>query len=579
MGTPCSIEMYAEPLETSLSDLDGAVLDVFFAHMIVNPFGPTLTFVAAAGKPQIGQALPLVKVMLNPFSQDVQQIGRFWVGDTWTPLRDFDPFLELDYGSCPTLMLISNQIEESVRKELASKLFANFDEDVARVCRSVEKHFGDPWTRVSEAMSGGNDDFEDISPEDAGLRLSEAVFDEKHVKPELSAFFYGWNGSIEETGIGDHMKQIAMSSAAFKDFFFERIAPSVWLPTYSEATEKEPEVKRPVKLKLESLEQLDELMASEQWRDFEDDRLVDLLRMLFFGYGYEGATSHVPNISKVYKHALAKGMDADTRAMLEAEMVQLVDSGKLLPVVFLPFLVLDAAVPVTTKAAIDFVSSSDYDNGELYAFVELRNLFKQGSLANRAAVFGALVAMGDEEVLAFLAELQPLMSTEEVREAARVHTQYPQHHAIQFWLKWAKKLVISQNENDQKMFGCCASALMLVLQYDGVGKVASGKRNFPCQQFENPIEDFQFWTIEEYARLISTDLYAIEAIEARPRLFSDVLRKWGLEPRAPLIDQFLPEPGRDSETFRSLSDPAAKRGLENRKKSFIEKIFGNPKKD
>jgi hypothetical protein len=43
--------------------------------------------------------------------------------------------------------------------------------------------------------------------------------------------------------------------------------------------------------------------------------------------------------------------------------------------------------------------------------------------------------------------------------------------------------------------------------------------------------------------------------------------------------QFLPEPGRDSETFRSLSDPAAKRGLENRKKSFIEKIFGNPKKD
>jgi hypothetical protein len=187
--------------------------------------------------------------------------------------------------------------------------------------------------------------------------------------------------------------------------------------------------------------------------------------------------------------------------------------------------------------------------------------------------------MGDEEVLSFLAELQPLMSTEEVREAARVHTQYPQHHAIQFWLKWAKKLVSSQDENDQKMFGCCASALILVLQYDGVGKVASGKRNFPCQKYENPIEDFQFWTIEEYASLISTDLYAIEAIEARPRLFSDVLRKWGLEPRAPLIDQFLPEPGRDSETYRALSDPAAKLGLERRKKSFIEKIFGKPKKD
>jgi hypothetical protein len=40
MSTPCSIEMYKEPLETSLSDLDGAVLDVFFAHLIVNPLDP-----------------------------------------------------------------------------------------------------------------------------------------------------------------------------------------------------------------------------------------------------------------------------------------------------------------------------------------------------------------------------------------------------------------------------------------------------------------------------------------------------------------------------------------------------------
>ena len=47
----------------------------------------------------------------------------------------------------------------------------------------------------------------------------------------------------------------------------------------------------------------------------------------------------------------------------------------------------------------------------------------------------------------------------------------------------------------------------------------------------------------------------------------------------PLIDQFLPAPGRDSEAFRSLSDPVAKLGLENRKKYFIEKIIGKPKKD
>ena len=573
MSTPCSIEMYAEPLETSLRDLDGAVLDVFFAHFIVNPFGPTLTFVAAAGKPQIGQALPLVKVMLNPFSQDVQQIGRFWVGDTWTPLQDFEPFLELDYGSCPTLMLISNQIEESVRKELASKLFANFEEDVARVCRSVEKHFGDPWTRVSEAMSGGNDEYEDISPEDAGVKMSEAVFNDGHVKPELSAFFYAWNGSIEQTGIGDHMKQIAMSSAAFKDFFFERIAPTVWLPTYSDATEKEPEVKRPVKLKLESIEQLDELMASEQWRDFEDDRLVDLLRMLFFGYGYEGANSQVPNISKVYKHALANGMDADTRAMLEAEMVQLVDSGKLLPVVFLPFLVLDDTVPITTKAAIDFVSSSDYVNGELYAFGELRNLFTRSTLANRAAVFGALVAMGDQEVLKFLEELRPMMSTEEVRQAARVHTQFPQHHAIQFWLQWAKQLVNSSNDDDQRIFGSCASALILVLEHNIVGRVSAGKRNFPCQKSPSAITIEQEWSLDEYAEMLAPELYAVEAAEAAPRLFSDVLRKWGLKPQADLIEQFINDNGSRQPENKKLRDLSPTNAL-RKSSNFLSGLFG-----
>jgi hypothetical protein len=573
MSTACSIEMYVEPLETALIDLDGAVLDVFFAHMIVNPFGPTLTFVAAAGSPQIGQALPLIKVMLNPFRQDVKQVGRFWVGDSWSPLNDFDPLLKLDYGSCPTLMLLSNQIEENIRKQLASKIFSSFTDDVARVCRSVEKHFGDPWTRVSEAMSGGNDDYEDITPEDAGLRMSEAAFNELHVKPELSAFFYAWNGSIEESGIGDHMKQIAMTSAMFKDFFFERIAPTVWLPTYNDEPEKEPEIKLPIKLKVDSLDKLNQLLESETWLDFEEDRLVDLLRMLFFGYGHVGDTSHIANLSKVYQHALSVGMDVDTRSMLESEMVQLVEAGKLLPVVFLPFLVLDKAVPLTTKAAIDFVSASDYVNGELYAFGELRNLFSRSTLANRAAVFGALVAMGDQEVMKFLEELRPLMSAEEVRQAARVHTQFPQHQAIQFWLKWAKQLVNSTNDDDQRNFGSCASALILVLEHDIVGRVSAGKRNFPCQKSQKAITIEQEWSLDEYAEVLAPEFYAIEAAEAAPRLFSDVLRTWGLKPRAPVMDQFLPEPRGDSEPLRTLRDPEGNNALESHKKSFIERFF------
>jgi hypothetical protein len=265
----------------------------------------------------------------------------------------------------------------------------------------------------------------------AAAYLADVVTSEVHVKPELQALFYAWAGSIEKTGISGHMQDTALISEEFKRFFFEKIFPAVWLPEFSEEEEKEPEIKQPQRLKFDSIEDVEKILASCLWKRFPEQQLVDLQRVLFFCYGAEGDTSYIAKISAVYKHAVAEGLDSDTRLLLEGEMVGLVEAGKALPVVFLPFLVLDDDVPITTKAAIDFVSSSDYVNGELYAFGELRNLFSRSTLTNRAAVFGALVAMGDSEVLEFLEELRPQLTADEVREAARIHTQFPQHRAIQ----------------------------------------------------------------------------------------------------------------------------------------------------
>ena len=157
MSTPCSVQMYAEPITSSLEDLDGAELDIFYALVIVNPFGPTLTFVASVGKSATNATLPLVKVMLNPFSQTVEQVGRFTVGDTWIPQQDFEPLIALDYGSCPTLVLVSNQIQEESRRQVVHQIFERFEDDVIRVAASVKRHLGDPWSRVSEAMAGGGE--------------------------------------------------------------------------------------------------------------------------------------------------------------------------------------------------------------------------------------------------------------------------------------------------------------------------------------------------------------------------------------------------------------------------------------
>ena len=84
MTSACRIEMLPEPMEATLEDIESGPLDVFFALGIVNPFGPTLNFVGAVGKSTAGAVLPLVNVMLNPFSQTVAPVGWFTVGDRWS---------------------------------------------------------------------------------------------------------------------------------------------------------------------------------------------------------------------------------------------------------------------------------------------------------------------------------------------------------------------------------------------------------------------------------------------------------------------------------------------------------------
>lgn len=580
MTTRCSIELYDKPVSTSLEDLDGSPLDVFYALGIVNPFGPTLTVVAAAGKPTPGTALPLVKVTLNPFSQTAEQVGRFKVGETWNPLRDLEPLVELDYGSCPTLLFITNQVDTETRDQLAAKLLASFEDEAVEVWRSVERHYSDPWSRVSESMSGGSGDRDGMDPQDAAEHLAGAVSDPQHVRPELQAFFYAWKGSIEETGIGKRMRGLAMEVEEFKEFFFDRVVPGVWLPDFPESDEPEtdaqtePKARPPERLQLESLDDLERIVSSGEWKTFGEERLLDLLRALFLVYGVSSDTERVQAIGTVYRHAVANGMDADTRMLLENEMGGLIDAKRVGPVVFLPFLVLENEMSIVTKATIDFLSSSGYVNGELYAITELRNLFKHSVIADRGSVFGALVTIGDQEVLELAKELKPLLTSEEVRRAARVHTAFPQHRAIQFWLAWCKELAQSPSDDDQAKFGSCASALILVLDQAQVSKVSAGKRNFPCQESETPITIEREWTIEQYAELLAPDLYRLESVEKPPRLFSNVLRNWGLLPQALITEQFIPPANsrkRPDKPLRDLSPWSQAKPP----RGFLSRLFGS----
>jgi hypothetical protein len=541
MTSSCKITLNDPPFSLNLEDLDGSHLDVFFAYIIVNPYGPTLNFVAAAGEPSIGDDLPIVNVMLNPFQQSVTQIGSFTVGNQWSPLVDMLPLIDRDYGDCPTLILISNKLNEIERIALTQKILEGFGDQAVSVFRRILKHYGNPWDRISDAIAGVQYELGDLKIVNIAKELAVMLLSPTHFWSELQALYAAWEGSIEKTNISENMKRSAMSANTFKDFLFERVIQTVWLPESIDSQEEEPKITVPKRLKIESLDELNSILESENWKTFEEEQLADLFRCTSYVYGQNGDTSYIKWLSGIYRQIIAIGIDDETRLLLEIELSSLVNQKKAISVVFLPFLVEDTSQQVASKALIDFVSTSDYINDELYAFTELRSLFKNNTLSNPGAVFGALIAMGDDKAINFAKNLINELTLDEVRVASKVHTDFIHHPSIQFWIWWAKQLVEKNDNESQAKLGNCASALVLSLQYGKQGKVAYGDRNYPCQANDESIIKKGEWTIDEYAEKISKDLYELEAIETAPKLFSDVLRAWGLMPHAKLTEQYIPD--------------------------------------
>ena len=554
----CTIELFEEPLYLTLDDIDDSYLQVYFAFGIVNPYGPTLTFVATAGDAIVGHSLPLLKVMLNPFKQSVEQIGKFWVGETWEPLADLAPLLTLSYGDAPTLLFLSNIFTEQGRSDFATKIFNSF-ENVPRLFRSLEKFPCDPWSRVAAAIRGENDNFEYIKPYIAATLLSKIIFTPEHIKVEIAALLYAWNGSLEETGISEDLKRTAMTQDQFRKFLFKRVIPVVWLPEIESEEAAEPEVKHFQKLKIESIGDLKELMSHEAWRDFDEDRLISLLRITLYLYGRTYEEAYVHYITQIYKQVKTNKIPVETLTLLEEDMVGYVESEKIWSGVFSPFIVHEIDRSLVAKAAIDLVSTSGIVDGENQGIKSIKNLFNLKAMENPGAVFGGLLSMGDKQNMPFLQEIFPSLNIEQINIAAQTHSPFPQHHAIQFWITTAKNLAISEDVTDQKIFGACASALILVLKYDQVNAVSEGRRHYPSFQSEMPIELINKWTLSEYADKIAFDLYQLEDIEDKPKLFSDVLRQWGLHPRAPIDDQFIPDTDYAFGTNQKLRDPLTKR--------------------
>jgi hypothetical protein len=238
----CLIDLLPERLPSSFEAIESARLDVFFALGIVNPVGPTFSFVAAVGEPEEGKVLPVVYVMLNPFSQSVEEVARFTVGARWKPVNDLEPLIQLGFGSCPSLVLLNAEIPEESRLSFAAKVLGTFGQGAVVVHELVRSYFGDPWTRVSVEMKDAGTRVSaemqgarrrptsSLTQAEASKQLAQSVLQPEHMWPELRALLFAWSGSIHKTGILKQMAAEAFPKERFEKFLLERVCPTLWLP-------------------------------------------------------------------------------------------------------------------------------------------------------------------------------------------------------------------------------------------------------------------------------------------------------------------------------------------------------------
>jgi hypothetical protein len=211
--------------------IGGQVLTSFLVAGIVNPFGPTLTAVVAAGELQPGATLSVIHMMLNPFAQDAQTVGELTVGNRWQPAAIVRELFDLPFGCCPSLLVPSAHLTVEEAVEVHAEFLRRFD-GARRLLKRIKQRFGNPWDRISEEMDavksgnaqsvgyGSNVAAEPLDEgearEFAGLLLSK-----QHMVPEFQAFMDAWDGSItfqRDQGAAA-MADAAMSWQVFQKVF------------------------------------------------------------------------------------------------------------------------------------------------------------------------------------------------------------------------------------------------------------------------------------------------------------------------------------------------------------------------
>lgn len=533
MPSRCTFEMLDRPQSLSVEAIERMELETLFALGIVNPFGPTLNFVALAGK---GATRDIIHAMLNPFLCTVVKIGTFSTGDEWNPVIDFEKLYQLDLGSCPTIILLHKGLTSADRRTIGQKLLQQFSDAPVTVGR-VRQFFGDPWARL-----GASDTHDPPPNPEEDTDWIDMFLNTDHLGPELKAFLYAWDGSINKAPIPESMRESAFSFGRF-ELILKKILATVWLPPELLEKKHRPASVAPKSQPKTATDVRRLLKDSLYWSALTGDDLLEFLRSAMLVYGASSDGSMVPHLSDLCQHVVAH-TDPEHRVLFLQSVASVAEENRLNPCTMLPLLVCDSNPTVVATACIDYVSLSKADESGLpRVFAELDTLFQKRTFENPGGVLGGLVELGDIRFNAQIIRWAKRLTEGDIEVAIQCRTGFVKHGAVMFWLQWAEELIRENNSDKRGLLGLAAAAISNMARRNTDGVVRDAERVLPAYSASNGVVEKRRWTKEDYAQFIADRLYSCEQEEQPPKVFSSVLRAWGLQPRAPISEQYVERSG------------------------------------
>ena len=291
------------------------------------------------------------------------------------------------------------------------------------------------------------------------------------------------------------------------------------------------------------IDELDQQLGdASSWPPPRSVELAQLLFKAILVYGILSDGSRVAPLRSLYEHCV-KHLAFEVRADMYARLCDGVMNGKSSINTLMPFLFVETEPSVVAEAAIDFCMIAKPDpNDALSACRDVCNWVTQDMVANRGALFGGLLCLGDARVMALVDELKWTLTEEEVGVAARSCSAMPTIAGVEFWLSWAEQIV-DRAPSRLALFGHVASGLALLEKRRGIDVYRAIERNFGYAAHpgstEAPLQLLEELTPAEVASRYADRMYALERAEERPKVMSMVLLMFGLELRAPVEERYV----------------------------------------